>query len=68
MIDSNISFMTMPLVVAIIANIICLINHIMLCNKKHELYLREKELDKVELWLDKRLLDIEKREERINIL
>lgn len=54
-----------PLVMAILANIVSLISYIRICGKKYEWQARQKELDKVERWLDKRAMDLDARQDKI---
>lgn len=58
-------FVWYPLVMAVIANLINLFSYIRICGKKYEWKERQKELDKVELWLDKRAMELDAREDRI---
>ena len=54
-----------PLVFAVLANIVCLISYVRICGKKYEWQERQKELDSVERWLDKRAMELDAREDRI---
>lgn len=58
-------FVWYPLVMAVLANIVCLASYLKICGKKYEWQARQKELDKVERWLDKRAMELDAREDRI---
>lgn len=58
-------FVWYPLVFAVLANIVSLVSYIRICGKKYEYNERQKELDKVECWLDERAMKLDAREDRI---
>ena len=58
-------FIWYPLVFAILANIVCLVSYVRICGKKYEYNARQKELDKVERWLDRKAMELDAREDRI---
>lgn len=58
-------FVWYPLIMAMLANMVCLVSYVKICGKKYEWQERQKELDKLELWLDKRAMELDAREDRI---